>query len=282
MENSFLRLRVYNTDGHGVMMSLFDEASFKVLESRYSENSLNNLNDEMTLAGCSTIDSLTISNWDDFYCLGTELKPLLDQTQPTEIDIPAYLPETDNGKVCKKIINVFCNDSLFASKFEAGPKTLINPTELEDKEYSDIILGPRQKYQDAKNNSVVKLYWTGRFTILNTSLCMVADCAKDLEELLEGKPLDVLILSSTDGDNEFLENSFLERFAPACILIAGKKNSLYLKKDGSAEKRGIHTLHLESGDIVLYSGFHKKNSNVSQGDDTVGADGQYAITELSS
>ena len=99
---------------------------------------------------------------------------------------------------------------------------------------------------------------------------------------LEGKPLDVLILSSTDGDNEFLENSFLERFAPACILVAGKKNSLYLKKDGSAEKRGIHTLHLESGDIVLYSGFHKKNSNVSQGDDTVGADGQYAITELSS
>ena len=225
MENSFLRLRVYNTDGHGVMMSLFDEASFKVLESRYSENSLNNLNDEMTLAGCSTIDSLTISNWDDFYCLGTELKPLLDQTQPTEIDIPAYLPETDNGKVCKKIINVFCNDSLFASKFEAGPKTLINPTELEDKEYSDIILGPRQKYQDAKNNSVVKLYWTGRFTILNTSLCMVADCAKDLEELLEGKPLDVLILSSTDGDNEFLDNSFLEHFAPACNLVAGKKIS---------------------------------------------------------
>lgn len=99
---------------------------------------------------------------------------------------------------------------------------------------------------------------------------------------LEGKPLDVLILSSTDGDNEFLDNSFLERFAPACILVAGKKNSLYLKKDGSAEKRGIHTLHLESGDIVLYSGFYKKNSNVSQGDDTVGADGQYAITELSS
>ena len=134
MENSFLRLRVYNTDGHGVMMSLFDEASFKVLESRYSEYSLNNLNDEMTLAGCSTIDSLTISNWDDFYCLGTELKPLLNQTQPTEIDIPAYLPETDNGKECKKIINVFCNDSLFTSKFEAGPKTVINPTELEDKE----------------------------------------------------------------------------------------------------------------------------------------------------
>ena len=236
----------------------------------------------MNIAGCSTIDSLTISNWDDFYCLGTELKPLLDQTQPTEIDIPAYLPETDNGKECKKIINVFCNDSLFTSKFEAGPKTLINPTELEDKEYSDIILGPRQKYQDAKHNSVVKLYWTGRFTILNTSLCMVADCAKDLEELLEGKPLDVLILSSTDGDNEFLENSFLEHFAPACILVAGKKISLYLKKDGSAEKRGIHTLHLESGDIVLYSGFYKKNSNVSQGDDTVGADGQYAITELSS
>lgn len=75
---------------------------------------------------------------------------------------------------------------------------------------------------------------------------------------LEGKPLDVLILSSTDGDNEFLENSFLERFAPACILVAGKKISLYLKKDGSAEKRGIHTLHLESGDIVLYSGFYKK------------------------
>lgn len=99
---------------------------------------------------------------------------------------------------------------------------------------------------------------------------------------MEGKPLDVLILSSTDGDNEVPGQFVFRTFCPSLYPSGRQKNSLYLKKDGSAEKRGIHTLHLESGDIVLYSGFYKKNSNVSQGDDTVGADGQYAITELSS
>lgn len=280
MENSFLRLRVYNTRGHGVMMSLFDESSFKVLESRYGESSLNSLNEEMTLAGCSTIDSLTISCWNDLYCSDAELQSLLDKTQPTEIEIPAYIPETDNGKECKKIVNVFCNNSLFTSKFEAGSKTLLNPADLEDKEYSDIILGPRKKYQDERNSSIVKLYWTGKFTILNTGLCKVADCADDLGSLLGERPLDVLIISSTEGENEFLDNSFLNRFNPACILIAGEKVSLYTNKDGSTEKRGIHTLHLESGDIILYSGFYKKDSNVSQGGETVDADGQYAKAEV--
>lgn len=281
MENSFLRLRVYNTHGRGVMMSLFDESTFKVLESRYDDSSFHKLCDEMTLAGCSTIDSLTISSWNDLYCSDTVLKPLLDKTQPTEIEIPAYLPSTDNGKECRKIVNVFCNNSLFTSKFEAGHKTLCNPADLEDKEYSDIILGPRQKYQEEEKNSVVKLYWTGRFTILNASLCKITDCAKDLGALLGERPLDVLVISSPDEDNEFLDNLFLERFKPACILVVGNSISLYLKKDESAEKRGIHTLHLESGDIVLYSGFYKKDSNVSQGEETVDADGQYAKTELS-
>lgn len=278
MENSFLRLRVYNTDGHGVMMSLFDVSSFKIIESRYTDSSFENLTEEMNLAGCSTIDSLTISNWNNLYCSADELKKLLDRTQPTALEIPAASPQDDDSKECKKIVNVFCDKSLFAEKFEAGPKSLLPPMKLEDKEFCDVILGPLEKYGDYDSNSIVKLYWTGRFTILNTSLCKKQYCANDLKRLLGDRPLDVLVVSSV-AENEFIQSSFLTQFNPACIIEVGKDMVLYTKKDNTAELRGIHILHLESGDFVLYSGFYKKNSNIFQGETTADEAGQYAKTE---
>lgn len=262
MNSKYTRFRVFNMGENAISMLYAADSSIKLIEARYNDNNKKKIQMEMEMAGCRSVDSLHISSWNESRCIASELKNLLIDTNPTVIEIPAAEPKDENGVECKKIINSFCNKSLFTEKFEAGPRTLVYPSKLDDFEYTDVILFPLKK-EECRTGCVVKLFWLGRFSVLNAGLCSNNHFVQSLSDVLQGKKLDVLVVDKKREHINFLNQEFVDKFQPAYIVELGNEHSLYVRKDSSYEIRGLNSDILKDGDIIITSGSYKKESNAS-------------------
>lgn len=279
MDDLYTRFKAYAMPNGGISMSYLVDSSFTLIEARYNADNISKIKSEMELAGCTEIDLLHISSWDSECCNYEELVRLLDEMQPLEIEIPAYEPSDENGKMCRKLIREFCNRPNLTELFEAGHKSLEDPSSLPDADFTDIIFSPMKNYQDDEDNSIIKIFRQGKFSLLNVSR---SNRAEEVLELLRKTDLvssvDILIIYGWEESKmcNFVSRQFIDEVNPNLITLAGKEPQLMIKKsNNNLDDRGIRYRKTEQGDILVKYGIMSRKENVNLENNDVVGNGEY-------
>lgn len=281
MNDLFTRFRVYAMPNGGVSMSYSVDTSFVLIEARYNEDNREKIKAEMKLTGKETVDLLHISTWDGSRCNPDELLALLDELQPLEIEYPAYVPSSDNEKKSKKIITEYLNHSMYADKFEIGHRTLKRLSELPDIEYIDPIFSPIVVMTEEYDNSVVKLFKSGKFGVMNISLCKQDhDIIGQIKDVGLEHYINVLALDKF-ADVEGAD--FLQQLIDLCqpgIIVSLTDRRFFMRKDEPLSKEGIRISISEQKDFIVKYGLSNYQQALTQGDSSVVKNIEYKEYDL--
>lgn len=257
MDNSYTRLRANNIAGGGVSVTYSVDMDFTLIGGRYSDEIKPSIKEEMRIAGCDTIDLLHIPSWDKRCCQPEELKSLLKELQPSYIEIPMYHPEDSIGKDSLGEIKAFCDASSVTELREMTPKMIRN---INDSHSSRLILSSGNSFQITFDNDVVGLFNQGRFSVLNTGFIKTD---KIVEKICQRELPSINIMILNDGAESANEvwATLIKKKKPT-ILIDTTNNSYYILKDTNPESMGISTRKTERGDILIFSGIRRIESEI--------------------
>ena len=267
IDDLYTRFRAYNMPHGGISMSYLVDSSLTLIEGRYNNDNIQKIKSELELSDATGIDLLHISSWGPDYCDSGEIEQLLTDLQPLEVEIPGYDPEDENGKLCRKIIREYCNKSDMAELFECKPSNLVDPLQLPDIDFTDIIFSPLKNYPSLSDNTVVKIFRQGSFSILNISQCNLEHEVKcQLENTGLLSSVDVLIATNVySKDNTFTNSDFLEVVGPDLIVIAGSQPQLLIKTENKLDEKGIRSSRTIDGDIVVKYGLMSRKEHIDLG-----------------
>lgn len=262
IENKYTRLRAYRMPS-ACIASYSVDMEFVLIGGRYNDDVATAIHEEMRIAGCDSIDLLHIPSWDKRVCDASELEKLLDMLQPTDIEIPAYTPTNENGKICRRIIKEFCDNSPISQFVECTPKRIIK-----DKGNGRaILLSPVKNYENTTDNDIVELFYQGRFKLLSTGFVRSQEVVDDINM----KPqLDNPLLMLVCGMNEspFASLTFLHRSSPLIIIDMLDNNKFYKRANVDLKDYGISSQRSDNGDLILMSGIRKDDNTISTPIDT--------------
>lgn len=114
-----------------------------------------------------------------------------------------------------------------------------------------------KKYDDEDDNSVIKIFRQGKFSLLNVSKSNKAnEVIESLNKTGMTSFVDVLLTYYSDelNRNDFIDGTFLDVVNPQMIALAGKEPQLMVKKNNNLEDRGIRASRTEQGDILVKYG----------------------------
>ena len=138
------------------------------------------------------------------------------------------MPDTDCGKKSVQLIDDFiskyhditleCYTPLYISELKIGKKL----------EYNDIIFNPIQITENHNDNSIVKLFRQGRFTVLSLGDCENPDIAnRIMQSQIASTEVDVLILAHHGADNGFTTKEFIDKIAPKVAICSSNYDNKF-------------------------------------------------------
>ena len=274
IENKYTRLRAYRMQD-GCVVSYSVDMEFILIGARYNDGIAPAIREEMRIAGCDSIDLLHISSWDKRMCDAKELKVLLYELQPTDIEIPAYNPTDENGKACKRVIKEFCENSVISQFMECSRKRV----DKEEDTGRGILLSPSKEYGETTDNDVVEYFYQGRFKLLSTGFVKSKEVMNDINKKLQlHNPLLMLVCGMSDSP--FLSLAFLHRSSPLIIIDLLDDNKYYRRANADLKDYSISSQRADNGDLILMSGIRKDNNKIDTPDDAI-IDGNDYKTERS-
>lgn len=253
LKQKITRFRAYQLGNAGSSFSYFDGTTFTLIEGRLTENSQPNVQFELEQAGKTKIDTLHITSWDNDHCSPNELKDILNNLQPNRIQYPGYEPHTDSGKTCMSYIKQY--EKYFIDKPKNVNVDSVTPEYLNGLEsannglgYSNIIYHPRKIYEDSNNNSTVKFFRSGSFTLLSLGDVEKEEIATKISGgTIIKTQVDVMILAHHGADNGFTTDKFLKAIKPRIAICSSNYDNQF-----SHPKQVIRDL-LYQNDIQLFT-----------------------------
>lgn len=221
------RFRAYQLGEKGSSFSYSVDSYFTLIEGRYNEINRPNVLFEMKQAGVSRINCLHITSWDEDHCKESELELILRELKPSKIEYPGYLPDSDCGKACRKMIRDYCSRTVSIDK-NITPDYINGLEPGESKKYSDILYNPTEAHDKHNDNSVVKLFRNGRFTVLSLGDCESLDIAKTIMGCgIASTEVDVMILAHHGADNGFTTDAFIKKINPKVAVCSSNYDNQF-------------------------------------------------------
>jgi competence protein ComEC len=252
------RFRAYELGTEGSSFSYFDGTHFILIEARLTENSCKSLINELILCYKTQIDILHITSWDLDHCNPDELKVILENLKPSVIEYPGYNPKTDNGKSSIKIIRNYYNNFQIELRY-CCPEYLVNLTNATNWDYNNnVIFWPKKISENSNDNSTIKLFRAGSFSILSlgdVESSEIADFIKDCE--IAANETDVMILAHHGADNGFTTNEFLKAIKPKVAVCSSNYSNQYDHPKQEIRdllfKNNIRLFTTKTGDVIVES-----------------------------
>lgn len=256
IENKYTRLRAYRMQ-NGCVVSYSVDMEFVLIGGRYNDEIAQAIREEMRIAGCDSIDLLHIPSWDNRMCDAKEIGVLLEDLQPTDIEIPAYNPTDINGKACKRIIIEFCEDSLISRVVECSSKNISK----ENDTGRGFLLSPTKDYQAPEDNDVVEFFYEGRFKLLSTGFMRSKDVVDDINKKSQlHNPM--LMLACGMKESPFISLTFIQRTSPIIIIDLLDNYKFYQRANVELKDYGISSQRSDNGDLILMSGIRKDDNTI--------------------
>ena len=221
------RFRAYQLGDKGSSFSYCVDSYFTLIEGRYNDTNRNSILSEMKLVGAKQISCLHITSWDEDHCKKSELENILKELKPIQIEYPGYKPDTDCGRACKNLIEKYSHEQQRTSK-AIDPAFIDALDSAKEKGYNDILYNPTSEHESHNDNSVVKLFRQGRFTVLS-----LGDCeSKEIAERIAGSSIaqtevDVMILAHHGADNGFTTREFIEKINPQVAICSSNYDNQF-------------------------------------------------------
>ena len=220
------RFRAYQLGNAGSSFSYSVDNHFTLIEARINEVNGPNILAEMKIAGCSTIDCLHITSWDQDHCTFSELEQILKLLKPRRIEYPGYTPHTDSGKQSLHAIKKYSTQNQ-AIINEVSPEYINSLEPGEKLKYNNIVYNPRSISDNSNNNSFVQLFRHGRFAILSLGDCEDVTIAERIMKCDLAKETDVLILAHHGADNGFTTREFIQHVKPKIAICSSNYDNQF-------------------------------------------------------
>lgn len=220
------RFRAYQLGNAGSSFSYSVDNHFTLIEARFNEVNSPNILKEMKIAGCSTINCLHITSWDQDHCSFSELELILEYLKPIRIEYPGYIPHTDCGKQSLCAIKKYYTQNHTIIK-EVSPTYISSLEPGEKLKYNNIVYNPRSISDNSNNNSIVQLFRRGRFTILSLGDCEDVTIAERIMKCDLAKETDILILAHHGADNGFTTRKFIQHIKPQIAICSSNYDNQF-------------------------------------------------------
>ena len=257
------RFRAYQLGNAGSSFSYFDGTTFTLIEGRLTESSEPNVQFELEQAGKTKIDTLHITSWDNDHCRPNELKDILNNLQPNKIQYPGYEPHTDSGKTCLSYIKQY--EKYFIDKPKNVNVKSVSPDYLNGLEsandglgYSNIIYHPRKIYEQSNDNSTVKFFRSGSFTLLSLGDVEKEEIATNISGgTIIKTQVDIMILAHHGADNGFTTDKFLKAINPRIAICSSNYDNQFTHPKQAIRdllyQNDIQLFTTKTGDVVVKS-----------------------------
>ena len=248
------RFRAYQLGNAGSSFSYSVDNHFTLIEARINEVNGPNILAEMKIAGCSTIDCLHITSWDQDHCTFSELEQILKLLKPRRIEYPGYTPHTDSGKQSLHAIKKYSTQNQ-AIINEVSPEYINSLEPGEKLKYNNIVYNPRSISDNSNNNSIVQLFRHGRFAILSLGDCEDVTIAERIMKCDLAKETDVLILAHHGADNGFTTREFIQHVKPKIAICSSNYDNQFEHLKQSIRdmlyQEGVTLYTTKTGDVVI-------------------------------
>jgi competence protein ComEC len=263
LKQKITRFRAYQLGNAGSSFSYFDGTTFTLIEGRLTENSEPNVQFELEQSGKTKIDTLHITSWDNDHCRPNELKDILNNLQPNKIEYPGYEPHTDSGNTCLSYIKQY--EKYFIDKPKNVKVKSVSPKYLNGLEsannglgYSDIIYHPRKIYEDSNDNSTVKFFRSGSFTLLSLGDVEKEEIATNISSgTIIKTQVDIMILAHHGADNGFTTDKFLKAINPKIAICSSNYDNQFSHPKQAIRdliyQNDIQLFTTKTGDVVIKS-----------------------------
>lgn len=257
----YTRFRAYQLGNEGSSFSYFDGTRFTLIEARITEKNASSIVNELKLCNNKErIDCLHITSWDTDHCSKGDLEEIIKYLKPDRIEYPGYSPHTDSGKECLAIVRKHNNPV----KIDPSYVHSLNPAN--NWTYRDVLYDNRKNHEEPNNNSSVRFFRSGSFTVLSLGDLENVEIANYLigTGSIINNEVDVMILAHHGADNGFTSQKFIQAISPKVAICTSNYDNQY-----EHPKQEIRDLLYENevtlyttktGDVVIEStDLHKTN-----------------------
>lgn len=221
------RFRAYQLEEKGSSFSYSFDKYFVLIEARFNDCNKCNVLYEMGLAGVERLSCLHITSWDEDHCKENELIDILDQLRPLNIEVPGYDPDSQCGKTCKKLVEEYSRLNL-TNYAKIDCNYIFSLPRARAREKMDVLFSPLKEYGCHNDNSIVKLFRRGNFSVMSLGDCESAEIAnRIIKSDIARSEVDVLILAHHGADNGFTTSDFISSINPRVAICSSNFGSQY-------------------------------------------------------
>lgn len=245
--NKATRFRAYQLGTRGSSFTYTVGNHITLIEARFNDTNKANVVEEIRRIGEGRIDCLHITSWDEDHCNYSELQEILRVLRPYRIEYPWYTPDTGNGLNSKSLIEKYVKDNSLTGV--AVSPDYINALEVgKELKYNDILYNPTSMSDKHNDNSLVKFFRHGKFTVLSLGDCEDPAIAKSIMGCkMASSEVDVMILAHHGADNGFTTKEFIEKINPKVAICSSNYDNQF-----EHPKPEIRTILYEAG-VPIYT-----------------------------
>jgi competence protein ComEC len=230
MMNLQAKFRAFKLDTPGSLCSVYKDGTYTLIEARLPIGGIDILIQDIKFHNKEQLDVLHITSWDVDHCDQIELRQILDKLRPARIEIPGYVPDSDEGKACRNLLLKYddIHQQYVHNTVEITPAYIAGlPGETR---WSDRnVLFPTDPNAEKHNDrSLIKLFRSASFTVLSLGDCESEEIGQRLmrSEIFR-EEVDVLILPHHGANNGFITDSFLKTIKPQVAVATSNRGNEY-------------------------------------------------------
>lgn len=221
------RFRAYQIGSAGSSFSYFSGSHITLVEGRLTDHNRESIAEEMEITGKEQLDTLHITSWDQDHCSLGQLEEICKTYAPKKIQYPGYPPHTDSGKECRKFIQEYGTKTK-SETIKVDPDYIDSLSVAADLTYRDIYYNPIEISDKANDNSTIKMFRSGSFSVLSMGDVESSQISSNVRgKKIVQREADILILPHHGADNGFLTKAFLKKVKPKMAVCCADFNNQF-------------------------------------------------------
>lgn len=224
------------------------------------------------MCGKQTVNTLHITSWDQDHCNVSGLEWILHNLAPSKIEYPGYQPHTISGEEClRSILEYQKKRGYYGTRVSVqaiDPPYIRGLGSTNGPGYRDIVYHPRELSSKSNDNSTIKFFRGGSFTVLslgdvedNNIGAMLRHCKTLCREV------DIMILAHHGANNGFTNKKLLETLKPQIAVCSSNYGNEYdhprQEIRNILHEQEVRLYTTKTGDIIINStGGHTRDFKV--------------------